>query len=139
MTNSYHGWLHQQATFPYFADANPIDLHLRLLHSDKATVCCGVSKLGRIGPCVFSNGREQAVTINSERCGRKIDQFLTPQLEENDYDMNSMWFQEYGATAHTARISLQAVCMFLGHVISLDGDVSWHTRSPDLTVCELFL
>lgn len=99
----------------------------------------GFLSWGGLGPAYFQMEGSQAVTVNSERYGRKIDQFLIPQLEQNDYDMNSMWFQEYGATAHTARISLQAVCMFLGHVISLDGDVSWHTRSPDLTVCELFL
>lgn len=124
----------------YWADTNPRELHESPLHSDKVTVWCGVSKVGIIGPYFFENEREQAVTVNSQRYVNMIEEFLVPQLEENNYDMNNMWFQQDGATAHTARISMQAVrVLFPGRLISRNGDVHWPPRSPDLTVCDFFL
>lgn len=124
----------------YWADASPRDLHQRPLHSDKVTVWCGVSKLGIIGPFFFENEREQAVTVTSQRYVAMINEFMIPQLEENNYDKDKMWFQQDGATAHTARISMQALrSLFPGRLISRNGDLPWPPRSPDLTVCDFFL
>ena len=51
-----------------------------------------------------------------------------------------MWFQEDGATAHTANESMTIVRnMFPGHLISRFGDVPWPLRSPDVSTCEFFL
>ncbi|CAB0019743.1 unnamed protein product, partial [Nesidiocoris tenuis] len=51
-----------------------------------------------------------------------------------------MWFQQDGATTHTARISLNFLRrIFPGRVISRHGDVPWPPRSPDLTPSDFFL
>ena len=48
-----------------------------------------------------------------------------------------MWFQQDGATAHTANESMSIVRnMFPGHLISRFGDVPWPPRSPDLSTCD---
>jgi hypothetical protein len=47
-----------------------------------------------------------------------------------------VWFQQDGATSHTARISMQTVReMFPGRVISRNGDIAWPPSSPDLPPC----
>ena len=54
--------------------------------------------------------------------------------------MQNIWFQQDGATAHTARISMERVRQaFPGKVISRFGDVPWPPRSPDLTIPDFFL
>ena len=48
-----------------------------------------------------------------------------------------MWFQQDGATAHTANESMTIVRnMFPGYLISRFGDVPWPPRSPDLSTCD---
>ncbi|CAA9997506.1 unnamed protein product, partial [Nesidiocoris tenuis] len=55
-------------------------------------------------------------------------------------DTDNMWFQQDGATTHTARISLNFLRrIFPGRVISRHGDVPWPPRSPDLTPSDFFL
>jgi hypothetical protein len=54
--------------------------------------------------------------------------------------LSSVWFQQDGATAHTARASMSVLReMFPQHVISRGGDVLWPARSPDLSACDYFL
>ena len=66
--------------------------------------------------------------------------FLRLQLRNLRVDVEEMWFQQHGATAHTARASMTVVRqMFPQHVISRFGDVSWPPRSPDLSACDFFL
>ena len=49
----------------------------------------------------------------------------------------NMWFQQDGATAHTAHESITIVRnMFPWHLISCFGDVPWPSRSPDLSTCD---
>ena len=55
-------------------------------------------------------------------------------------DLSSVWFQQDGATAHSARASMSVLReTFPHHVISRGGDVPWPTRSPDLSACDYFL
>jgi len=50
-----------------------------------------------------------------------------------------VWFQQDGATAHTANESMIIVRnMFPGHLISRFGDVPWPPRSPELSMCDFF-
>ena len=50
-----------------------------------------------------------------------------------------MWFQQDGATAHTANESMAIFRnMFPGPLISRFGDVPWPPRSPDLSTCDFF-
>ena len=57
-----------------------------------------------------------------------------------EHDLGDVWFQQDGATAHTARISLAVLRqMFPGRLVSLRGDIGWPARSPDLSMCDFFL
>ena len=70
-----------------------------------------------------------------------LDNFFEPQLEElmEETDMGDIWFQQDGATVHTARVSMTKLRqMFPTQLVSLRGDVSWTARSPDLSICDFF-
>jgi hypothetical protein len=69
-----------------------------------------------------------------------LNEFLLPELRRRHNDIRLVWFQQDGATSHTARISMQTVReMFPGRVISRNGDVAWPPRSPDLSPRDYFL
>jgi len=66
-----------------------------------------------------------------------INEFLSPNLPPNN---STLWFQQDGATPHTAVISIAALRrLFPQRVISRFGDVPWPPRSPDLTAPDFFL
>ena len=74
------------------------------------------------------------VTVTSERYVEMLGNFLRPQLRSLRVNMEEMWFQQDGATAHTARASMTVVRqMFPQHVVSRFGDVPWPPHSPDLS------
>ena len=65
-----------------------------------------------------------------------INEFLSPNLTPNN---GTLWFQQDGATAHTAVISIAALRrLFPQRVISRFGDVPWPPLSPDLTAPGFF-
>jgi len=69
-----------------------------------------------------------------------LREFLNDELCRLRVDTRLVWFQQDGATAHTAQ-NLMAVVrgMFPQRVISRFGDVEWPPRSPDLSACDFFL
>ena len=78
--------------------------------------------------------------MTSERHVEMLHNFLRPQLRSLGVNMEEMWFQQDGATAHTARASMTVVQqMFPQHVVSRLGGVSWPPRSADLPACDFFL
>lgn len=123
----------------YWASDNPRALHQRPLHSPKVTVWCAVTKECVIGPYFFEeNG--VTVTVNSHRYIEMINNFFIPELHVRGMNTRTVWFQQDGATAHTARASMDLVrALFNNHVISRFGDVPWPPRSPDLSTCDFFL
>lgn len=130
------GYVNKQ-NFRYWAEENPHQLHEKPLHDHKVTVWCGVSIFGIVGPYFFEEN-DETVTINSERYIHMLETFLRPELRR--LGQNQVWFQQDGATAHTARqtrIVLQN--MFPGHLISRFGDITWPSNSPDLTAPDFFL
>lgn len=67
-----------------------------------------------------------------------ITEFFLPQLDE--LGLKNMWFQQDGATAHTARATTDILKKaFPGPLICRFGDLHWPARSPDLTVPDFFL
>jgi hypothetical protein len=59
------------------------------------------------------------VTVTSDRDLVMLQEFLYEELHQWRVDMRLVWFQQDGATAHTARIYMQAVReMFPKHVMS---------------------
>jgi len=66
-----------------------------------------------------------------------INEFLSPNLPPNN---GTLWFQQDGATAHKAVISIAALRrLFPQRVISRFGDVPSPPRSPDLSAPDFFL
>jgi hypothetical protein len=60
--------------------------------------------------------------------------------EMEEMNVADVWFQQDGATAHTARRSTQVLReIFPGKMISLLGDFGWPAHSPDLVPCDFFL
>ena len=76
--------------------------------------------------------------FNGERYRAMLEDYLWPEL--NELDMNDMWFQQDGATSHTARITIDLLKGEFGErVISRNGPVKWPPRSCDLTPLDFFL
>uniref|UniRef100_V5I8Z8 Transposable element Tc3 transposase n=1 Tax=Anoplophora glabripennis TaxID=217634 RepID=V5I8Z8_ANOGL len=99
---------------------------------------CAMSASKIIGP-YFENRPGVAQTVNSDRYCAMLRTFLVPQLEEFDGFNQDTWFQQDGATAHTAWASMEVVReLFLEKVISRFGDLHWPARSPDLTPLDFF-
>ena len=127
--------------FRYWAERNPRIIQERPLHSPKLTVWCAISQFGVIGPYFFEEDGV-TVTVNSERYVAMLQNYLQPRMEEiiENEGLGVVWFQQDGATAHTARISLNILRhMFPGRLVSLRGDLGWPARSPDLSICDFFL
>ncbi|GBL82575.1 hypothetical protein AVEN_263665-1 [Araneus ventricosus] len=123
--------------FHYWALNNPRQIHERPLHSERVTVWCAVADSGVIGPYPFEeNGK--AVTVTSARYVDMLRNFLQPKLYE--HGNLAVWFQQDGATALTAGISIDLLKeMFPKRLISLRGDISWPARFSDLPPCDYFL
>ena len=124
----------------YWANENSQQFHEKPLHSPKVTVWYAVSQACIIGPYFFEDGNGRAVTVNSERYVEMITNFFLPELRRRRVPIRRVWFQQDGATAHTARASMDVICpRFPGRLISRFGDVHWTPRSPDLSICDFFL
>ncbi|GFS51117.1 transposable element Tc3 transposase [Trichonephila clavipes] len=67
-----------------------------------------------------------------------ITNFFIPEL--NNHDIQELWFQQDGATCHTARTSIDLLKDTFGNrLISRFGPVNWPPRSCDLTPLDYFL
>lgn len=124
----------------YWSSSNPKQKHQKALHSPKVTVWCAISPKKIIGPFFFEDDRGATVTVTSERYIVMINNFFVPQLQEDDIDVSDVWFQQDGATAHTARVSMDTLkALFPRKIISRYGDILWPPRSPDLSPADFFL
>ncbi|KAL7630171.1 UNVERIFIED_CONTAM: hypothetical protein RMT77_019690 [Armadillidium vulgare] len=124
----------------YWAPVNPKQKHQRQLHSPKVTVWCAMSRSGIIGPYFFEGSNSASVTVNSERYVNMIETYFRPIVENDSRFNRNTWFQQDGATAHTARAAMTAVrALFPQKLISRFGDLAWPPRSPDITPCDYFL
>ena len=95
--------------------------------------------VGVVGPYFFEE-QDKAVAINSDRYVQMLVEFLQPRLNNLGYRNSNLWFQQDGATAHTATKSMEVLRkMFPSRLVSLRGDVPWPARSPDLAPCDFFL
>jgi hypothetical protein len=91
-------------------------------------------------PLFFADETGNAVTLTSDWYVHVVNDFLLPDLRRRDIDLVTFWFQQDGATAHTARQSMNTLrTMFEYHIFSLYCDISWPVRSPNLSVCDFFL
>ncbi|GFX53885.1 uncharacterized protein TNCV_1598311 [Trichonephila clavipes] len=110
-----HFWLNgyvNKQNCRIWSEANPQVYVETSLHPEKLTVWCALWAGGIIGPYFF----------------------------KNDEGHNELWFQQDGATCHTARATIDLLKDTFGdRLISRFGPVNWPPRSCDLTPLDYFL
>ncbi|GFW42488.1 uncharacterized protein TNCV_4256831 [Trichonephila clavipes] len=86
----------------------------------------------------FKNDEGHNVTVNGDRYRAMITNCFIPEL--NNHDVQELWFQQDGATCHTARATIDLLKDTYGdHLFSRFGPVNWPPRSCDLTPLDYFL
>ncbi|GFY10771.1 putative DD41D transposase [Trichonephila clavipes] len=86
----------------------------------------------------FKNDEGHNVTVNGDWYRAMITNFFIPEL--NNHDVQELWFQQDGATSHTARATIDLLKDTFGdRLISRFGPVNWPPRSCDLTPLDYFL
>ncbi|GFV01386.1 uncharacterized protein TNCV_1592461 [Trichonephila clavipes] len=104
----------------------------------KLTVGCALWASGIIGPYFFKNDEGHNVIFNGDRYRAMITNFFIPEL--NNHDVQELWFQQDGATCHTARATIDLLKDTFGdRLISRFRPVNWPPRSCDLTQIDYFL
>ncbi|GFW55244.1 uncharacterized protein TNCV_116301 [Trichonephila clavipes] len=120
---------------PYLqSEANPQVYVETPLHPEKLTVWCALWA----GEILLQNDEGHNVTVNGDWYRSKIINFFIPEL--NNHDVQELWFQQDGATCHTARATIYLLKDTFGdRLISRFGPVNWPQRSCDLTQLDYFL
>lgn len=117
----------------YWSEANPNIVVQKPLHSQRVTVWAGVARWGIVGPYFFTE------TINKERYIEMINEFLLPFLRRLRR-VRRTWFQQDGATCHTAKETIAVLKKAFGNrILSRNTNFAWPPRSPDLTAPDFFL
>ncbi|GFW63683.1 hypothetical protein TNCV_4329711 [Trichonephila clavipes] len=102
-----HFWLNgyvNKQNCRIWSEANPQVYVETPLHPEKLTVWCALWAGGIIGPYFFKNDEGHNVTVNGDRYRAMITNFFIPEL--NNPDVQELWFQQDGATCHTARTTI---------------------------------
>ncbi|GFV85599.1 putative DD41D transposase [Trichonephila clavipes] len=132
-----HFWLNgyiNKQNCRIWSEANPQVYVETPLHPEQLTVwcVCGLVK------SFFKNDEGHNVTVNGDRYRAMITNFFIPEL--NNHDVQQLWFQQDGATCHTARATIDLLNDTFGdRLISRFGPVNWPPRSCDLTPLNYFL
>ena len=135
-TDEAHFFLHgdvNSQNMRYWSDNNPHIIQEKPLHSPKLTVWMGVASFGVIGPYFFQQ------TVNGVRYRQMVNEFVIPELRRKR-KLRSTWFQQDGATSHTAAETMELLRTHFGsRIISRGCEFLWPSRSPDLSCCDYFL
>ncbi|GFW34779.1 DDE_3 domain-containing protein [Trichonephila clavipes] len=135
-----HFWLNgyvNKQNCRIWSEANPQVYVETPLHPEKLTVWCALWAGGIIGPYFFKNDEGHNVTVNGDRYRAMITNFFIPEL--NNHDVQELWFQQDGATCHTARATIDLLKDTFGdRLTSRFGPVNWPPRSCDLTPLDYF-
>ncbi|GFX63522.1 putative transposable element [Trichonephila clavipes] len=132
-----HFWLNgyvNKQNCRIWSEANPQVYVETPLHPEKLTVG---ALYGRV-ESFFKNDEGHNVTVNGDRHRAMITNFFIPEL--NNHDVQELWFQQDGATCHTAHATIDLLKDKFGdRLISRFGPVNWPPRSCDLTPLDYFL
>ncbi|GFU33224.1 uncharacterized protein TNCV_4157261 [Trichonephila clavipes] len=136
-----HFWLNgyvNKQNCRIWSEANPQVYVETPFRPEKLTVWCALWAGGIIGPHFFKNDESHNLTVNGDRYRAMITNIFIPEL--NNHDVQELWFQQDGATCHTARATIDLLKDTLGdRLISRFGPVNWPPRSCDLTPLDYFL
>ena len=127
----------------FWGEKPPLEVAQKPLHSAKVTAWCGIWSKGLIGPYFFEEGGA-TVTVNSERYLGVLQKLYTDVQSSHPSLLSKVWFQQDGATPHTANIVKQWLKdHFKSRVISSFRDnscpIEWSPHSPDLSPPDFFL
>lgn len=124
----------------YWSTEKP-DFYLeKTLHSEKVTVWAALSANGIIGPFFFEDENGDVETINSVRYLDLLKRKFLPALRRKGISIPDMWFQQDGATPHTAVIVTDWLHKTFGDkLISFRTNNAWPPHSPDLSPLDFFL
>ena len=86
----------------YWSAENLLELREATQYPEKVTVWCGFWWGGAIGPYFFENDEGQSISVNGERYRSRLKNFLFTEIA--DMNLRNIWFQQDGATCHTAGI-----------------------------------
>ncbi|GFY35858.1 transposase [Trichonephila clavipes] len=122
------------------------DFHKRILFSDEAHFWLN-GYLNKQNCRIWSEANPQVyvetplhpekLTVNGDRFRAMITNFFIPEL--NNHDVQELWFQQDGATCHTARATIDLLKYTFGdRLISRFGPVNWPPRSCDFHTARLF-
>ena len=110
----------------------------KLTHPKRVTVWCEFWCRGIIGPFFLKNEHGEGVTVNGDRYRAMLNECFFTKIEEED--IGNIWFQQDGATCHTAEATLDVLrSVFEDRIISRRADVVWPLRSSDLTPLDYYL
>ena len=92
-----------------------------------------------MGPFFFKDEKGEAVTVDGSRYREMIRSFLMPAVGTLQ-NRELLWFQQDGATCHSAKETLKLLQeTFEDRIISRGCDFPWPPRSPDLSPPDFFL
>ncbi|GFW95469.1 hypothetical protein TNCV_1721711 [Trichonephila clavipes] len=132
-----HFWLNgyvNKQNCRIWSEANPQVYVETPFQPQKLTVWCALWA----GGILLQNDEGHNVTVNGDRYRAMITNFFIPEL--NNHDVQELWFQQDGATCHTARATIDLLKDTFGdRLISRFGPVNWPPRSCDLTPLDYFL
>ena len=78
------------------------------------------------------------MTVNGDRYRAMLNEFQFRKISEED--IGNIWYQQDGATCHTAETTLDVLRpVFEVSIISRWADVVWSPRSCDLTPLDYYL
>jgi len=125
--------------FRYWGSEKPDEVAQRPLHSPKCTAWCAISSHGIIGPFWFEGDDGDTVSINAERYRQILAKFSFA-LRRKRLVYSDQWFQQDGATPHTATATLDWLKSKFGDkLISSKTAHLWASHSPDLNPPDFFL
>ncbi|GFX29884.1 uncharacterized protein TNCV_4750121 [Trichonephila clavipes] len=134
-----HFWLNgyvNKQNCRVWSEANPQVYVETPLHPEKLFG----ARYGLVESLVRTSSKTMNVTVNGDRytAGIQIGNFFIPEL--NNHDVQELWFQQDGATCHTARATIDLLkAVFGDRLNSRFGPVNWPPRSCDLTPLDYFL
>ena len=145
-----HVWFSDEAHFHLNGSVNskncvhwgehaPDEVLEKSLHSKKCTAWAAISSHGIIGPLWFEDEFGQTKTVDTDGYLQVLDTFWR-ELNLKRLPKNKQWFQQDGATPHTAARALHWIQERFGErVMSRRCAIEWAPHSPDLTPPDFFL
>lgn len=110
------------------------------LHGEKVTVWAALSVDGIVGPFFFEDNDGNVATVNKDRYLHILKSKFIPALRRRSVNMDDVWFQQDGATPHTAGDVINFLTETFGDkFISFKTEREWPPHSPDLNPLDFFL